>query len=179
MLACLPAFAGAQATTRPPSGGTVEVIVTLDAKPLARGGDLRTLEATQRSAESELTDRIESLSVQHRYSTVLDGIAVTLPASELATLESTDGVVRVYPNVGYRALRSSSPGFIGAPALWGQTLSSAGNGVKIGIIDDGLDKTHPYFSARGYRMPSGFPKGQKSLTSAKVIVARAFAPRTP
>ena len=87
--------------------------------------------------------------------------------------------MRVYPNVGYRALRSSSPGFIGAPALWGQTLSSAGNGVKIGIIDDGLDKTHPYFSARGYRMPRGFPKGQKSLTSAKVIVARAFAPRTP
>ncbi len=87
--------------------------------------------------------------------------------------------MRVYPNVTYRALRSSSPAFIGAPALWGQTLSSAGNGVKIGIIDDGLDKTHPYFSARGYRMPPGFPKGQKSLTSAKVIVARAFAPRTP
>ena len=179
VLACLPAFAGAQATTRLPSGGTVEVIVTLDAKPLARGGNLRTLEATQRSAESELTDRIEGLSVQHRYSTVLDALAVTLPASELEAVESTDGVVRVYPNVAYRALRSSSPAFIGAPALWGQTLSSAGNGVKIGIIDDGLDKTHPYFSARGYRMPRGFPKGQKSLTSAKVIVARAFAPRTP
>ena len=139
----------------------------------------RTLEAAQRSVESELTDRIQGLSVQHRYSTVVDGLALTLPASELATLESTDGVVRVYPNVAYRALRSSSPGFIGAPALWGPTLNSAGNGVKIGIIDDGLDKTHPYFSARGYRMPSGFPKGQKSLTSAKVIVARAFAPRTP
>jgi subtilisin family serine protease len=179
VLACLPAFAGAQATTGLPSGGTAEVIVTLGARPLARGGDLRTLEATQRSAESELTDRIQSLSVQHRYSTVLDALAVTLPASELAALASTDGVVRVYPNVGYRALRSSSPGFIGAPALWGHTLSSAGNGVKIGILDDGLDKTHRYFSARGYRMPRGFPKGQKSLTSAKVIVARAFAPRTP
>ena len=162
-----------------PSGGLVEVVVTLDAKPLARGGDLRTLEAAQRSVESELGDRIRGFSVQHRYSTVLDGLAVSLPASELAALESADGVVRVYPNVGYRALRSSSPGFIGAPALWGPTLSSAGNGVKIGIIDDGLDKTHPYFSARGYRMPPGFPKGQKGFTSAKVIVARAFPPPTP
>jgi subtilisin family serine protease len=179
MLACLPALAGAQATTRTPEGGLVEVIVTLEAKPLARGGDLRTLEATQRSVESELTGRIASLSVQHRYATVLNGLAVTLPASELATLESTEGVVRVYPNVAYHALRSSSPGFIGAPALWGPTLASAGNGVKIGIIDDGLDKTHPYFRASGYRMPPGFPKGQRSLTSAKVIVARAFAPRTP
>ena len=102
-----------------------------------------------------------------------------LPASELSALEDTDGVVGVYPNVAYHALRSSTPGFIGAPALWGPTLNSAGNGVKIGIIDDGLDKSHPYFSARGYRMPRGFPKGQKRFTSAKVIVARAFAPRKP
>ena len=107
-LACLPALAGAQATTRAPSAGVVEVVVTLDAKPLARGGDLRTLEATQRSVESELTARIERLSVHHRYSTVVDGLAVTLPASELAALESTDGVVRVYPNVAYHALRSTS-----------------------------------------------------------------------
>ena len=176
VLACLPALAGAQASTRVPSGGLVDVVVTLDSKPLARGGSLRTLESSQRSVESELAGRIQ---VQHRYSTVLNGLALTVPASELASLESTDGVVRVYPNVAYHALRSSSPGFIGAPALWGQTLASAGNGIKIGIIDDGLDKTHPYFSARGYRMPPGFPKGQKSLTSAKVIVARAFAPRTP
>ena len=178
-LACLPALAGAQATTRAPEGGLVEVVVTLDAKPLARGGDFRTLAATQRSVESELTSRIQGLAVQHRYSTVVDGLAVTLPASELAALESTDGVVRVYPNVAYHALRSSSPEFIGAPQLWGPTLNSAGNGVKIGIIDDGLDKTHPYFRASGYRMPPGYPRGQKSLTSAKVIVARAFAPRTP
>jgi subtilisin family serine protease len=179
VLASVPALAGARGEPTSPAGGSVEVVVALDAKPLARGGDLRTLEATQQSVEFELTDRIQGLSVQHRYSTVLDGLAVTLPASELATLESTDGVTRVYPNVAYHALRSSSPGFIGAPALWGASLSSAGNGIKIGIIDDGLDKTHPYFRGRGYRMPRGFPKGQKALTSAKVIVARAFAPRTP
>ena len=51
--------------------------------------------------------------------------------------------------------------------------------MKIGIIDDGIDRTHPYFNPKGYRMPRGFPKGQKRFTTAKVIVARAFAPRTP
>ncbi|HEX6399624.1 MAG TPA: S8 family serine peptidase, partial [Actinomycetota bacterium] len=100
-------------------------------------------------------------------------------ASELARLEETDGVARVYPNVTYSPLRSSTPGFIGAPALWGPNLASAGNGVKIGILDDGLDNTHPYFRAKGYRMPRGYPKGKKAFTSAKVIVARAFAPRRP
>ena len=28
-------------------------------------------------------------------------------------------------------------------------------------------------------MPAGFPKGQAAYTNAKVIVARAFPPRTP
>ena len=172
----LPAFAGARPSAPASGGGTVEVIVTVEGRALGRGGNLRTLQASQRSVESELAGRIQ---VQRRYSTVVNGLALTVPAGELDNLESTDGVTRVYPNVAYRALRSSTPGFIGAPALWGPTLGSAGNGVKIGIIDDGLDKTHPYFSARGYRMPQGFPKGQKRYTSAKVIVARAFAPRRP
>ena len=176
MVLAVPALAGARPSAPSRQGGLVEVVVTLDAKPLARGGTLRTLQASQRDVESELAGLIE---VQHRYSTVLNGLAVTLPAGGLAALESADGVVGVYPNVAYHALRSSTPGFIGAPALWGPTLTSAGNGVKIGIIDDGLDKTHPYFRARGYRMPRGFPKGKKAYTSAKVIVARAFAPRRP
>ena len=100
-----------------------------------------------------------------------------LPASELeaARERATASCASTRTSPTARSARPS-PGFIGAPALWGPTLSSAGNGVKIGIIDDGLDKTHPYFSARGYRMPPGFPKGQKSFTSAKVIVARAFRP---
>jgi subtilisin family serine protease len=175
-LLMLPTFAGARPSATAHDGGMVEVIATVEGKALARGGSLRTLQASQRSVESELAGRIE---VQHRYSTVVNGLAVTVPASDLGRLESADGVTRVYPNVSYHALRSSTPGFIGAPALWGPTLNSAGNGVKIGIIDDGLDKTHPYFRASGYRMPRGFPKGQKSFTSAKVIVARAFAPRRP
>ena len=48
--------------------------------------------------------------------------------------------------------------------------------MKIGIIDDGIDQTHPYFAPAGYAMPPGFPRGQTAYTTAKVIVARAFPP---
>src|SRR3989442_12881783 len=51
--------------------------------------------------------------------------------------------------------------------------------MKIGIIDDGLDKTHVFFDPTGYTYPAGFPKGNTAYTSPKVIVARAFAPATP
>ena len=58
----------------------------------------------------------------------------------------------------------------------GATLANAGAGIKIGIIDDGVDQAHPFFDPTGYVAPDGFPKGQLSFTTAKVIVARAFPP---
>jgi subtilisin family serine protease len=165
----------------------VEVVVTFDAPPLAfatrtanlRAPYMRELSSTQRLLAARLLDEIPGVEIQRRYSVVVDGFAVTLPQSELGQLEGTDGVAHVYPSVAYSALRSSSPGFIGATELWGPKLTTAGQGMKIGIIDDGIDRTHPYFNPRGYHMPKGFPKGRKGFTSAKVIVARAFVPRTP
>ncbi|MGZ4333432.1 MAG: S8 family peptidase, partial [Gaiellaceae bacterium] len=63
---------------------------------------------------------------------------------------------------------------IGATALWGQNLATAGEGIKIGLIDDGIDEAHPYFNPAGYSYPAGFPKGNTAYTTPKVIVARAF-----
>ena len=51
--------------------------------------------------------------------------------------------------------------------------------MKIAIIDEGIDQTHPFFSPAGYTMPAGYPKGQTAYTNAKVIVARAFPPASP
>ena len=84
-----------------------------------------------------------------RYRTVLNGLTVVLPRTELAGLRSRPGVAEVYPSVRYSPTLYTSPGFIGAPALWGPGLTSAGNGIKIGIIDDGLDRTHPFFRSHG------------------------------
>ena len=179
LLVALPALAGASPERAARSSRLVEVVVTLEAPPLARSGQMSTLVSEQRAVEARMVERIAGVAVRRRYSVVLDGLAVAVPESELGRLESTEGVTGVYPSVGYHAQRSSTPGFIGATALWGPKLASAGNGVRIGIIDDGIDRTHPYLRPRGYRMPKGFPKGQRALTNAKVIVARAFAPRTP
>ena len=148
----LPALAGAAPRATAPTGGLVEVVVTFDAPPLARAmrtadlrgagasAYLRNLSSTQRVLAARLRDQIPGMEIQRRYSIVVDGFAVTLPRSELARLEGTDGVARVYPSVSYSGQRASTPGFIGAPALWGPTLATAGNGMKIGIIDDGIDR---------------------------------------
>jgi hypothetical protein len=117
-LLLLPA-AGAGAEPTRPHGGLVEVVLTLEAPPVARGGQIRTLSAVQGSVESELAQAVPEVAIQQRYSLVLDGLAVKVPAGEVDRLQDVPGIVGVYPSVTYRSLRSSSPGFIGAPALWG------------------------------------------------------------
>ena len=208
----------------------VEVVVTLDAPPLAQarmtngyaartGGRLSLRAASsvaylqmlaheQAQVESRIEAAIPSAETHWRYSVVLNGLAVVVPAGEASRLARVPGVAQVYPSVRYRALGGAdsaapisawpaspvtrlrsltdqptrehqpaldrTPQQIGAPTLWGPTLSTAGNGIKIGIIDDGLDQSHTFFNPSGFSMPAGFPKGQTAYTTAKVIVARAF-----
>ncbi len=106
----------------------------------------------------------------------MNGLAVSVPRGALARLARLPGVSAVYPSLRYHALLDRSPEQIGAPVLWGPDLENAGDGIKIGIIDDGIDQTHPFFRPDGYSMPSGYPKGRVRFTTAKVIVARAFPP---
>jgi hypothetical protein len=179
-------FAGGASAANTPSLFT-EVVVTLKAPPLAAFG--RSLRSAAhgsygvqlRAAQDVLARRIEttvpSARARWRYTHVADGLAIVLPRSQLTRLAATPGVADVWPNVTYHALRDAAgPQQIGADKLWGPNRETAGNGMKIGIIDDGLQATHPYFSPTGYSYPPGFPKGQTQYTTPKVIVQRTFAP---
>ena len=106
----------------------------------------------------------------------MNGFSVTLPGAQVDDLRKVPGVRDVYESASYAPQLDRSPGQIGAPTLWGPTLATAGQGMKIGIIDTGVDSSHPFFDPSGYTMPPGFPKGQQKFTTAKVIVARAFPP---
>ena len=55
----------------------------------------------------------------------------------------------------------------------------AGAGVKIAVIDTGIDQAHPAFQDNSLSIPSGFPKCNaasdcSSFTNNKVIVARSY-----
>ena len=135
------------------------------------------------SAQNRVSDTIATLlpeaQVRWRYKLVANGMAVVVPRSQLGRLTALPGVAKVYPSVRYRTQLDRSTPQIGAPTLWGPGLENAGQGMKIAIIDEGIDQRHPFFSPAGYTMPAGYPKGQTAYTTAKVIVARAFAPARP
>jgi subtilisin family serine protease len=140
---------------------------------------LRDLASTQDSVASRLERAVAGAHVVRSYGVVLNGLSVSLPAAAVRELTAVPGIARVWPTVRYRSQIENSPRMIGAPPLWGTDYSTAGNGEKIAIVDDGVDRTHPFFNPRGYAMPAGFPKGQRAYTSAKVIVARSFPPPHP
>ena len=137
---------------------------------------LQQLDAAQARVAATLRARVPGAHIESRYRLVLSGFAVSLPARQVARLATVPGVARVYPNLRYHALSDTVPGVLNAPVLWGASPPTAGAGVKIGIIDDGIDRTNPFFAPAGLAAPAGFPRGQAAYTSGKVIVARAFAP---
>src|SRR5581483_7956515 len=146
---------------------------------------LRTLAAEQRTLATRLAVSIPAARVHWHYDVALDGISVVLPASDLSRLRALPGAT-VWPSVTYHALRDTTasgpvvprlnrgPTLIGAPELWGSNLATAGQGIKIALVDDGIDQAHPYFNPSGFAYPAGFPKGNTAYTTPKVIVARSF-----
>jgi subtilisin family serine protease len=207
VLALLGAAGGASARpgTDGSGSGLVEVVVTLPQPPLAQAlvgtrllaartgtrrrlnvrapasvSYLRTLASDQRTLQARIETSIPDAQIRWRYGVVLNGMAVVVPRSQLATLSAIPGAT-VWPSVTYHSLGGRTkavlpPQLIGATTVWGPTLATAGQGMKIGIIDDGLDQTHPYFDPTGFAYPAGFPKGNATYTTPKVIVARAYAP---
>jgi subtilisin family serine protease len=174
---------------------TTEVVVTLSSRPLAAYGReltsarshavTRELAAAQARTERSLLSAIPEAEVRWHYHLVANGFAVVVPKVDVKELSRVPGVVKVWPNLTYHDLTvsGSTTGegwqVVGADKLWGPTLATAGAGIKIGIIDDGVEAQHPYFDPTGYAYPPGFPKGQTQYTTPKVIVQRTFAPEEP
>jgi subtilisin family serine protease len=176
--------------------GTTRVIVRLAAPPLAAWNSARQ-PASARSAQhlnvnssaarayrARLTRvqdvvigavraAIPGAVVQERYSILLDGFAVRLPAKSLPKLVRVNGVTKIYPSVSYYETMDRGPSVIHAPELEAAT-GAKGQGVKIAVVDTGVDSSSPFLNPAGFSYPAGFPKGNTAKTTPKVIVARVF-----
>ena len=183
-LAALAAPAGAS-----PSPAVVRVIVRLDAPPLALVapthrrlmgvGSAERLDAAsfgsrlylarlgrvQDAFAARLRSDVPGASVERRYGVVLDALALRLPVRSLARVERLPGVAAIYPVATYRAAADTVPALVGAVPLWGVDRSTAGQGIKVGIIDDGIDAGAPFLAPAGLRAPAGFPRGQRRFTT--------------
>ncbi|HWP84083.1 MAG TPA: S8 family serine peptidase [Terriglobia bacterium] len=149
---------------------------------LARQGALRQRLALWPDAE-----------VREQMDTVFNGLAVRLRPQDVAAIAQLPEVAAVFPSVPYQKALDAAGSLVRLPAAWAEERiggeANAGAGIKIGIIDTGIDITHPMFEDPSLSPPPGFPlftpstslclNSDRLLTNSKVIVARNYVRLLP
>jgi subtilisin family serine protease len=84
-----------------------------------------------------------------KYQDAYNGVKVQAPAGSLKTLATLPNVVAVKRVAVHQLENTQSVPFIEAPAAWLGPAGVHGEGVKVGIIDTGIDYTHSNFGGPG------------------------------
>jgi minor extracellular serine protease Vpr len=145
----------------------------LDVSSASSHAYLAHLARLQRAAVAQVRTAIPRARIQEHYSILLDGFAVQIPAKSLPKLVRLTTIDRVYPSIAYFATMDRGPSVIHATDLAAAT-GDKGQGVKIGVVDTGVNWQNPFLDPAGFSYPPGFPKGDTKATTPKVIVAKVF-----
>jgi minor extracellular serine protease Vpr len=113
--------------------------------------------------------------------TVSNTLIVDMPDSLVEQVAALPGVKRVQKARMYKTHLDHALPLHHVPDAWAVAggMANAGTGIKIGMIDSGIDITHPGMQDSTMRTPPGFPKvnadADVAFTNGKVIVARSYA----
>src|SRR5947199_4122094 len=113
-------------------------------------GEKDRIKGQLRSQQDGLRGSIESLggTVVASYQAAYNGIKVRIAHDRVKELAALPGVVAVRPLQLMKPDNVRGIPLIGTPAVW-QSLGLHGEGVKIAIIDTGIDYTHANFGGPG------------------------------
>ena len=113
----------------------------------------------------------------------LNAVGVKLNGEALSKIATAPQVTSAqYQGLYYPTAIDPDLDLIQAPAAWiagggGGSSPTAGQGVKVAIVDSGIDASHPCFNDAGY-LPQA-KLGDPGLTNNKVIVAKVFNNKSP
>src|SRR2546426_5559958 len=144
-------------------GGDIQVVVRLTDAPLAAaqgrnakkgGGNLNA--AQQRDYVVQLGQKQDTLLAQIRslggrdsgkLTKALNAVVVTVPASLVPAVAALPGVLTVRPLHDYQLDLSQTVPYIGAAAV--RSAGVNGTGVRVAVLDTGIDYTHKFFGGAG------------------------------
>lgn len=170
----------------------VDYALLLEDAPLARitpgrlalqSADSQAQMARIRTAQSSLLAELRSrkILVGGTAQVLVNAIFVRATPQAAAQLLNLPGVVHVVRVPRLHRDLNTALGLINVPQAWSVITGGAANagaGIKIGIIDSGIDQNHPGFQDSSLIPPTGFPKcdipANCAYTNKKVIVARSY-----
>ena len=185
-------------TSNRPSLDTSSVIVQLKGDPLStyvktkptQGKKINFSNSTVKSYRAQLSAERNDFKqwlqanapkakITGQFDISLNAVAVQLNGTAKSTIEQAPLAQRVeYEGLYYPNTCGPDPdlGLISAIAAWSENSAggagNAGTGVKVAIIDTGIDITHPCFCDAGY--PAQTQLGDTNFTNNKVIAAKVF-----
>lgn len=153
-----------------PEVGAAALMLELADPPAILAGDAAVVQEQRVRIELAQTDLEEPLAalgarVLFRTRLAYNGIAVTVPAEQIPALAALPGVVAVHPISGKRPAEAGVAPYIGAAHLWSYGKAT-GMGVRIGIIDTGVDYTHATFGGPG--TPAAYANPGRVFPTGKV-----------
>lgn len=168
-----------------------QFILELEGEPLAgdwaaKSKDTRsaatyqTRAAVIRSQQDAVRAALVSKNVKVRGAAEVVANAIVVTGGDEATLRNIPGVKAVVPVIRYKPMLDHVIPLMKFPEAWAKVggREKAGEGMKIGILDTGIDNFHLGFLDDSLPVPDGFPKFSPSLnqkyTNKKVIVARSY-----
>ena len=149
------------------------------ASPDAQKAQAQKVTAQQDAIKSTLEGLGATVLSAHRVGA--NGLRISILASKVNALRSVQGVRSVAHVKTFTPDNSTSVPWIGAPNVW-NNLGVKGKGIKVGIIDTGIDYTHANFGGSGSvadfnsNNPNVVESG--SFPTAKVVGGYDFAGAT-
>lgn len=138
----------------------------------------------QKEIFSTITQQVPSVALKKHMKLLLNAMVVEYNGDDLAQqLAGMPGIKGVYADREVYVQTDTSNALIEAPAVWQQLggQAQAGAGVKIAILDTGIDPDHIMFEDNGHTRPDlgitdDYCASTPSFCNDKLIVARYFLP---
>lgn len=134
------------------------------------------LRAERAAFKEWLRKNAPKAKVTKEFDIALNAVGVQLNGTALDTLRSAPGVTYAEQQGVFTPLAHEDPDLdlVNVPEAWSQVGgdANAGKGVKVAIIDSGIDVTHPCFDDAGY--PATTQLGDTTYTNNKVIASRVY-----
>ena len=131
--------------------------VELPGAPTSDGGDLATIQQQQQAFRDAAARAGLKYRPRRTFSKLWNGISIAVDPASLGTLQRMEGLAGIYPVVSVRLPETqevADPALLTALAMTGadvaqNELGLTGAGVKVGLIDTGVDYDHPDLGGDG------------------------------